>query len=135
MSQIGLGVLIQMMGGDRASAEALKVAVGEEITGAAINGDELVISFAHGSLRIHDDGQSCCEHRHMSSDDDFSHLVGATFLGAELKDGPSDEADWETHEQQFLEIQTSKGCATIVNHNEHNGYYGGFYIAARWETA
>ena len=34
------------------------------------------------------------------------------------------------HEVQFLNIETSLGIITFETHNEHNGYYGGFYIKA-----
>jgi hypothetical protein len=35
------------------------------------------------------------------------------------------------HETQFLIVDTTKGSFTIVNHNEHNGYYGGFGLVAQ----
>jgi hypothetical protein len=38
----------------------------------------------------------------------------------------------EVHEQTFLKIRTNNGDATVVTHNEHNGYYGGFNISASW---
>ena len=36
----------------------------------------------------------------------------------------------EKHEVQFLEIKTDRGVLTMANHNEHNGWYGGFWIVA-----
>lgn len=33
-------------------------------------------------------------------------------------------------ESQFLMIRTSLGVFTVVNYNEHNGYYGGFALRA-----
>jgi len=79
-------------------------------------------------LRFRDDGQSCCERRHMHSDDDLSYFVGADFLYATIKRGPSEEYgdEGDVRECQFLEIGTSKGAFIIANYNDHNGYYGGF---------
>lgn len=76
-----------------------------------------------------DDGQCCCESRYMSSDDDLHSLIGGQLMAVELKDGPDlSDDDYYCHDTQFLEISTSKGFVTIVNHNNHNGYYGGFSI-------
>ncbi|MDC6673798.1 hypothetical protein OEZ80_25875, partial [Leclercia adecarboxylata] len=95
-----------------------------------VDGHKLVIKtgpYGGNWLVIRDDGQSCCESRYMSTDDDLSSFVGATFLGCEIEDGPH-EADDPDHETQFLIVSTSLGKFTVVNHNEHNGYYGGFSI-------
>jgi hypothetical protein len=75
-----------------------------------------------------DNGQDCCEVRYMSTDDDLSYHVGATLLGFEIKNAPNLEDESGEHEVQFLEIKTSKGVISCANHNEHNGYYGGFYV-------
>ena len=32
----------------------------------------------------------------------------------------------KAHDECFVEIGTDKGHITLVNHNEHNGYYSGF---------
>jgi hypothetical protein len=32
------------------------------------------------------------------------------------------------HEVAFLEVTTDRGVFQMKNHNEHNGYYGGFLI-------
>lgn len=37
------------------------------------------------------------------------------------------------HEVQFLHVKTSKGSFAVSNHNEHNGYYGGFNVEASLE--
>jgi hypothetical protein len=37
----------------------------------------------------------------------------------------------EEHEAQFLIVHTNRGDFTMVSHNIHNGYYGGFAIQAR----
>jgi hypothetical protein len=39
----------------------------------------------------------------------------------------------EDHDIAFLLVQTSDGVFTMVNHNEHNGYYGGFLVTCEVE--
>ena len=53
-------------------------------------------------------------------------------MSIELRDAPNVEDDeyGNVHEVQFLVVTTSKGAFTIETHNEHNGYYGGFFIEA-----
>jgi len=80
----------------------------------------------------YDDGRSCCEARYMTTDDDLSGFIGATFIGMDLREGPTaDDEFGQPHETQFLLVNTSLGPFTLVTHNEHNGEYGGFYIQIR----
>lgn len=109
--------------------------VGKEIQRVEIvEGDygenTLSVRFTDGTgIGFTDDGQQCCEARHMSVDgDDLSEFVGAKYVEAFVKDGPEIEYEYGVHEVQFLEIRTSKGSITVSAHNEHNGYYGGFDI-------
>ena len=67
----------------------------------------------------------------MVTADDLSEYENAKLLDFELKEAPSIEDNYGEHEIQFLDIKTDKGIFQIANHNEHNGYYGGFWIAAR----
>ena len=104
------------------------------------NDSALSITFADGSkLTLFDDGQSCCETRYMRTDDNLAEYIGGRLLGAEVKDVPKligfwkDEGEYGCHDMQFLEITTSKGSFVMSNHNEHNGYYGGFCIEAKYE--
>ena len=104
------------------------------------NDSALSITFADGSkLTLFDDGQSCCETRYMRTDDNLAEYIGGRLLGAEVKDVPEligfweDEDEYGDHDIQFLEITTSKGSFVMSNHNEHNGYYGGFCIEAKYE--
>lgn len=84
---------------------------------------------------LEDDGQSCCEARYMQTDDDLSDHVGAVLMDAEVREGPEPtDGDGDCHEQQFLVVTTSAGRFTMVNHNEHNGYYGGFALRCRRTT-
>ena len=99
------------------------------IKSVAMSEDELNIHFEDGTgIQITDEGQSCCEHRYMTTDDDVNSLVGSVIQTIMVKSGPEAEDDYEVHDQEFLEIQTNKGFISIVNHNEHNGYYGGFSL-------
>lgn len=125
----GLGVMLAFLAGNEASVKAYNAALGKKIAAAELGPDTLDLYFEDGSgIRFHDEGQSCCESRYMRTDDEISWLVGKKFKGAEIKDAPGESRDCGEHEIQFLEIQTPRGVVTISNHNEHNGYYGGFAL-------
>lgn len=135
MSQYGLGVMIGMLSGNEDSVAAFTAALGKTIAALRLGDDDaLHFEFNDGSrLRITDEGQSCCEKRYMRTDDDLFYYVGATLLGAEIKQGPDMPDEYVEHNVQFLEVNTSRGVFTMSNHNEHNGYYGGFSIRAAVE--
>lgn len=100
---------------------------GNLISAVEMKDERLRISFVDGKvIEIWDNGQSCCESRYMRTDDDLSSLVGSTLQRIEAKDGPDVLTDYDEHEIIFIEIGTDRGFVTISNHNEHNGYYGGF---------
>lgn len=104
--------------------------LGRKIVSAEILDNELRLAFSDGSvIQVGDGGQNCCERRYMTTDDDVSDLVGCYLFSIGVKDGPDLEDDGDCHEIRFLEIGTNQGCITLVNHNEHNGYYGGFNLA------
>ena len=136
----GMGVLLQMLGGNEATVEAHNAAVGKTISSVAIRKqdeegdvweDAILMHFTDGTgIRIWDGGQSCCEHRYMNCDDDLSYHVGAEFKGAEIRETePEEDGEYgDVHEIEFLHLNTSKGVITVANHNLHNGYYGGFYV-------
>lgn len=84
-------------------------------------------------LYIWDDRLPCCESRFMRTDDDLSSFVGAEFIGAEVRDGPTTKSEYTIDEIQFLVIHTDRGDITMSSHNDHNGYYGGFDIYSGWE--
>ncbi len=94
--------------------------------------DTLRMTFDDGvEIDIWDDGQSCCESRYMTTDDDVQSLVGRKLLRIESKPGPEKseggDDDWgDVQETIFVEVGTDAGFITLVNHNEHTGYYGGF---------
>lgn len=132
-NQIGLGVLINSLDVSTETVEALRDAIGATIQNAWIGDNRLQIQFTDGrKLIVYDDGQSCCETRYMSTDDELSSLSGEVFVGLEKKSAPNISDEYGEHEVEFLDIITNRSRAQIANHNEHNGYYGGFWIAARW---
>ena len=135
MGQTGLGVMIKQLFGTEEGVEIFNKSIGKTITALSSNEDALYITFEDGKrISLFDDGQSCCEHRYMRTDDDLDYYVGSKLLGGEIKDAPSVEAEYDEHEVQFLEIITDKGSFTMSNHNEHNGYYGGFWIKVSEES-
>lgn len=122
------------------SIDAFMKVVGKKITGIALAGpvgstekDELHIRFKNNTfIRIADDGQSCCENRYMTTDDKLSDYIGGNLLNIEVKPVPvplKESGDGDDHDIEFLEITTSKGAFVLTNHNEHNGYYGGFSVS------
>lgn len=139
MSHPGFGVMLHMLSGNANSVAVVKASLNQTITALKLGEDDaLHFEFADGSkMKLWDDGQSCCESRYMRTDDNLADFVGATLLDLELRDAPDvkDTSDdyGEEHDVQFLVVKTSRGDFTMSNHNEHNGYYGGFAIVASAE--
>lgn len=132
MSNLGIGVMIHMLGGNEETVAAHKSAVGKKIASLDVEDNKLKIVFEDGSgIQIYDDGQSCCERRYMNCDDNLEGFVGAEFIEARIADGDTTREDYETKESQFLIVKTSLGEFTVANYNEHNGYYGGFWMVIR----
>jgi hypothetical protein len=113
--------------------------LGESIEHVVLDKDEdmLTIRLGSGSLKVWDDGQSCCESRYMTTDDELDTFIGAKLVNLEAVAGPDipyeGESYGDTHEQMFVKVETTAGTITLVTHNEHNGYYGGFDVRVRWE--
>jgi hypothetical protein len=123
---------------DDRTQSVIDMAKGLEMREIEIDGNLLVLSFVDGSkLKLWDDMQNCCEHRYMTCDDELEHYKRLVFMGAELRDGPniSEPDDYTVHNQQFLLVDTTLGAFTVATHNEHNGYYGGFGLAAEFTNA
>lgn len=99
------------------------------------SGDELEFVFTDKTKFIFEDvGQSCCERRYMNTDDCLSYYSGSRFVNASIEDGPREDSprEYGNHaDTQFLVVTTTKGQFTVVNYNEHNGYYGGFCVKLR----
>jgi hypothetical protein len=131
MSQ-GIAVLLRHLTGDKLAVEAWDNGVGKIITDLRIEDNALRFTFADGSgMKLYDDGQSCCERRWMHTDDDLTYHIGAVLMDAELRSGGTKQLEYsEELESEFLVVTTSKGLFTVVNYNEHNGWYGGFWIRA-----
>lgn len=101
--------------------------IGKRISSAAIIDDVFVIKFEDRTkIGIADHGQSCCEDRFMTTDDDVTALAGTSLISIEEKPGPDVDDDNNCHEICFVEIQTDRISLQLVNHNIHSGYYGGF---------
>jgi len=116
--------------------DVLQAAIGKQIVSLALGEDDaLHFVFQDGTkIKLWDDGQSCCELRYMTTDDDLSKFIAAPLLDIEVADGPTTPDKYgEPHETQFLKITTGLGVFTMVTHNEHSGYYGGFYIKVEAE--
>jgi len=135
MGKTGVGVLLSRLVGLDDSAAAFSASVGKELAAVELVSDELLLTFVDGTqMAMYDDGQSCCEHRYMTTDDDLAYFVDSILLGVEVADAPSlitDYYDDNVHDVQFLKITTSKGVFTMETHNEHNGYYGGFTMRCK----
>ena len=128
---LGLGVMIQSLGGNAETVEAVKTALGKTISKVSLEDNALILKFTDNSgLKLYDGGQSCCEHRYMVTADDLNEYTNTTLLDFELKNAPNIEGEYGEHEVQFLDVKTSNGIFQMANHNEHNGYYGGFWIVA-----
>lgn len=125
---LGIGAMLHMLGGG--SAHSADKYYGKTIVKAAFENNSLQLGFDDGvEIKISDDGQSCCEHRYMTTDDNLGFLDGKILTGITLKDAPNVEDAYGDHEIQFMEIMTNEGCITFCSHNEHNGYYGGICLA------
>jgi hypothetical protein len=131
---LGIGVMLNYLGGNEETVKAIKSSIGKKITNICIDEsvEKLNITLDDNSiLSIYDDGQSCCENRYMNCDDNFEDFIGDELRDFELKEIDIKEDEWEDHEIKFLDVITNKGRFQIANHNEHNGYYGGFAIVAK----
>lgn len=126
----GINMIQNSLQEDTQTKRNYKELIGKTITGLSLGEDDaLHFVFDDGSkFRIYDGGQSCCERRYMCTDDDLSEHIGKKLISMELKDGPDEKYEYGVHNVQFLEVKTSGGFFTMSNHNEHNGYYGGFWI-------
>jgi len=125
---LGIGAMLHSLGGG--SAHSPNEYYGKEISDIKMDDKSLFIDFTNCvKIRIFDDGQSCCESRYMRTDDDMRSLIGKTLVSIETKDAPDIEDEYGVHQVVFLEIRTNDGWITISNHNEHNGYYGGFGLS------
>lgn len=130
---LGIGAMLNYLGGNEDTVNSIEAAKGKEVASVEIDDNNLSIAFVDGSsIKLYDDAQSCCESRYMNCDDDLNSLVGGRLLSFELLPADGEDSDWGCHDMQFLRVMTDKGDIRVTNHNEHNGYYGGFGIVARY---
>lgn len=134
MKQLGFGVMINAL--THREPANVEEHYGKTIKEVILDNDSILhLRFDDGTaLNIWDDGHSCCESRYMRTDDDLGYYSGAQLLEIKLEAGPDITGDIDEHEQLFLHVKTSKGSFTMSNHNEHNGYYGGFSMLASVES-
>lgn len=108
-----------------------KEIMGKKILSVKLEEQEIIIGLEDNKKFILSDiGQSCCEKRYLSTDDDISALLGKKLTNVEVKygGGRHEESD-EVHEMAFLELRTEDDTyVTICAHNKHNGYYGGINL-------
>ena len=137
MSQPGIGAMLSMLSGQGQGGEVVEASKGKTIDNLSVDDDVCRIAFDDGTaILIKDEGQSCCEDRYITCDDDNAALIGGTLEDISLRDGPEEEGEYgDVHETQFVIVQTSKGAFTLCSHNEHNGYYGGFWMQVSEEGA
>lgn len=125
---LGIGAVIHTLSGR--SPKKPNDYYGKKIKTAELIENEILISFEDGlKIKIWDDGQSCCESRYITTDDDVKDLIGQILISINAKDGPDIERDYGYHEQVFVEIQGNNSSITFCTHNENNGYYGGFVLS------
>jgi hypothetical protein len=134
MSTPGIGVIINELIGHEDTVRLYNESLGKKIIEAELDkiDNRLIIAFEDGNrIAIFDDGQSCCENRYMTTDDDLLFLANTKLVDIQLEDAPNVEDEFGEHEVQFLIIKTDKGDITLETHNEHNGYYGGFAVVIK----
>lgn len=72
-------------------------------------------------------GQCCCEtYGYLTSQDDLTDFIGATFISVAVTDAELkhyDVASVYDGAAMFINVETSRGCLQFVAYNEHNGYY------------
>lgn len=114
------------------TAYVILISLGKRIDKVSLEDNELRFSFSDGTnLKLFDNGQSCCEYRIMTTSDELEDYIGSILLDFEMKSAPNVYEEDGEHEIKFLDVKTSKGTFQMVNHNIHNGYYGGFRIIAK----
>lgn len=120
--------MLYMLGGG--SPKSASDYYGRTIIDASVDENRLLLKFDDGvSVRLWDSGQSCCEHRYITCDDNPKDLIGGKLVKIEAVGGDDIPAEYDTHEICFVEVATDKAHIKLCTHNEHNGYYGGFGLS------
>lgn len=125
MSRLGIGSILYVLGGG--SEHSPDEYYGRQIVDANIDEKRLRLKFSDGTvIKLWDNGQSCCEDRYITCDDDVADLIGGNLIKIAVKDYGEEEEEANIHEWVFIEVATDKAFISMTTHNEHNGYYGGF---------
>ncbi len=137
---MGLGnMLYNIFGGSEYFREQVSKILNKTIRSLLIENNILKIEFDDNTKIEIYDYPDCYERRWMHTDDDLSYFQGSKLLGIEIKQGNNEipktdpnnpDKYYDVLENQFLVITTSLGVFTIVNYNDHNGYYSGFNLSA-----
>ena len=131
MSRPGITVMLHSLFNRNEKDEADKY-YGKIRKSAEMNEEKVTIEFEDGiKIELTDEGQSCCEYRYISCDDDVNRIIGSELVKIEIKKTEEKEEDYEIHEMAFVDIQTNQCFITFCTHNEHNGYYGGFILSLK----
>ena len=137
MSQLGLGAMITLLGGNEDSVNAYTSSLGKKIVALKLDDDAnsgdgaLIMTFADDTqLKVYDEARSCCESRYLSTDDDLTHYVNSKLKSIETSaaDTKDVEDNYGVTEMMFVHVKTTKGTFVINSYNSHNGYYGGICI-------
>jgi len=109
---------------------------GRTITRAFANERQIKLTLDNEvTICLTDAGQSCCEYRYMTIEDNIEDLVGKKLTEISVREGGTREAEYDVHDIYFLHIKAEDECLVVANHNEHNGYYGGFDLTLTEEKA
>jgi hypothetical protein len=137
MSQLGLGAMITLLGGNEDSVNAYTSSLGKKIVALKLDDDAnsgdgaLIMTFADDTqLKVYDEARSCCESRYLSTDDDLTHYVNSKLKSIETlsADTIDNEDNYDVTEMTFIHVKTTKGTFVVNSYNNHNGYYGGICI-------
>lgn len=124
---LGLTVMLNLLCGK--GGESPEKYYGKTIREASLIDNIFSLQFDDGvKITLTDEGQSCCEDRYITCDDNISDLHGDVLRTIEVSDGGSIETDYGDHEMAIVKIASDKSSITLTTHNEHNGYYGGFSL-------
>lgn len=133
-----MGVMIEMLFGR--GSDDFTAFKGRKITDAKLTTDDLTLSFegTEEQLRVYDAGQSCCENRYITSDDDVKDLVGGNLVSIEEREGPEPEPAvcdkckgskrLDFSDQPMLDPEGGEECWAC--HGTGNDYYSGDHEVA-----
>lgn len=132
MNGLEIGAKLKTLNCTDESITAIKLCIGKKIQFIKLTDGDLTICFYDKTrLKLWDNGEVCCGDRYFRTDDTLADYFGDHLLGFEIRDAPDrDDQKDNSHEVQFLVMNTNQGQLVLSSHNLHNGYYGGFAIQA-----